>query len=135
MFCSTCGKEIHDKAMICPNCGCATANFSAYENKDTISVDTTSFQVSDFAKAVNTAYSFAMVGMGLCLFGIGLVFAIISRILIIKQKNVELEPKGAFDIKVYQRAKLNLKKAELFVSLTITVSLGIIALSIISAFL
>ncbi|MBQ4111146.1 MAG: zinc ribbon domain-containing protein [Clostridia bacterium] len=26
MFCKTCGKEINDKAVICPNCGCPTAN-------------------------------------------------------------------------------------------------------------
>lgn len=24
MFCKYCGKEIHEKAVICPNCGCAT---------------------------------------------------------------------------------------------------------------
>lgn len=24
MFCRTCGKEINDDAVICPNCGCAT---------------------------------------------------------------------------------------------------------------
>ncbi|MBR5439097.1 MAG: zinc ribbon domain-containing protein [Clostridia bacterium] len=24
MFCRTCGKEINDDAIICPNCGCAT---------------------------------------------------------------------------------------------------------------
>ncbi len=26
MFCKTCGKEINDNAVICPNCGCATDN-------------------------------------------------------------------------------------------------------------
>lgn len=26
MYCKTCGKEIHDNAVICPNCGCATNN-------------------------------------------------------------------------------------------------------------
>ena len=31
MFCSNCGKEIDDKAMVCPICGVATQNFS--ENK------------------------------------------------------------------------------------------------------
>ena len=24
MFCSNCGKEIHDEAIVCPNCGVAT---------------------------------------------------------------------------------------------------------------
>ncbi len=26
MFCKTCGKEINDNAVICPNCGCSTNN-------------------------------------------------------------------------------------------------------------
>ena len=25
-FCTKCGKEIMDEAIICPNCGCAVAN-------------------------------------------------------------------------------------------------------------
>lgn len=30
MFCSKCGKEIHDEAVVCPNCGCSTGkNVSA----------------------------------------------------------------------------------------------------------
>lgn len=29
MYCSKCGKEIDDAAVICPSCGCATANFNA----------------------------------------------------------------------------------------------------------
>lgn len=24
MYCSKCGKEIHDEAVVCPNCGCST---------------------------------------------------------------------------------------------------------------
>lgn len=27
MFCSKCGKQIDDEALICPACGCATANY------------------------------------------------------------------------------------------------------------
>lgn len=29
MYCSHCGKEINDNAVICPNCGVATANYTA----------------------------------------------------------------------------------------------------------
>ena len=28
-FCSKCGKEILDEAVICPHCGCAVANFQS----------------------------------------------------------------------------------------------------------
>ena len=27
MFCSKCGKEIHDEAVVCVHCGCPTANY------------------------------------------------------------------------------------------------------------
>ena len=28
MYCSTCGKEINDDAVICPHCGCTTKNYA-----------------------------------------------------------------------------------------------------------
>lgn len=37
MYCSKCGKEIMDEAIICPNCGCATGNsMPKAVNKDII---------------------------------------------------------------------------------------------------
>ena len=38
MFCSNCGKEIDDKAVICIYCGCKTANLDAQNNKPTKSM-------------------------------------------------------------------------------------------------
>ncbi len=32
MFCSKCGNEINDEALICPNCGCKTENFISPNN-------------------------------------------------------------------------------------------------------
>ena len=32
MFCSKCGKEINDQAVVCVHCGCATANMQKHEN-------------------------------------------------------------------------------------------------------
>ena len=29
MYCSKCGEEIMDQALVCPKCGCATSNFTA----------------------------------------------------------------------------------------------------------
>ena len=36
MFCTKCGKEIMDEAVICPNCGCAVANISVSTNGDDV---------------------------------------------------------------------------------------------------
>lgn len=34
MFCSNCGKEIDDKAVVCLNCGCATNNTEKHKNSN-----------------------------------------------------------------------------------------------------
>ncbi len=37
MFCKKCGREIHDEAVICPNCGCSTGNSaSEFNGEDTV---------------------------------------------------------------------------------------------------
>jgi len=36
MYCSKCGKEIHDDAVICVHCGCATKNSAASSEKSWI---------------------------------------------------------------------------------------------------
>ena len=33
MFCSKCGKEINDEAVVCVHCGCATANMQKQEKE------------------------------------------------------------------------------------------------------
>mgnify|MGYP000848705560 CR=1 FL=1 len=33
-YCSHCGKEINDEAVVCPFCGCATEKFNEKSNKD-----------------------------------------------------------------------------------------------------
>lgn len=33
MFCSKCGKELFDEAVVCPNCGCPTSNYVENQNK------------------------------------------------------------------------------------------------------
>jgi len=34
MFCSSCGKEIDDKAVVCIHCGCPTKNYETKAKKD-----------------------------------------------------------------------------------------------------
>ena len=37
-FCSKCGKEILDEAIVCPNCGCAVVNIQNTYSDDKVSV-------------------------------------------------------------------------------------------------
>lgn len=42
MFCSKCGNEIHDEAVVCPKCGCPTENYNKTNNiKETLNKDLT----------------------------------------------------------------------------------------------
>lgn len=71
MFCSKCGKEIFDEAVVCPNCGCATGNYphnNAYSN-DYVAI-------SEFARKANTIKTLGILAAVLC-FGIGIIFSII----------------------------------------------------------
>ncbi len=34
MYCSKCGNEINDEAIVCTNCGCATANYVSSKEKE-----------------------------------------------------------------------------------------------------
>ncbi|MBO5448809.1 MAG: zinc ribbon domain-containing protein [Ruminococcus sp.] len=38
IFCSKCGKEIHDEAVVCPYCGCATINMEHKNKQDNIPI-------------------------------------------------------------------------------------------------
>ena len=33
MYCSKCGEEVNDQAIVCPKCGCATQNYTLNESK------------------------------------------------------------------------------------------------------
>ena len=45
-FCQTCGSEIHDEAVICPNCGCAVAsNKATNDMKDGLATATKIFLI------------------------------------------------------------------------------------------
>lgn len=58
MFCKSCGKQIEDKAVICPNCGVATNNFvqpyavtASSKNNAAVSADKSRFTGGAFANA------------------------------------------------------------------------------------
>lgn len=40
MFCSSCGNQLSDQAVVCPKCGVATPNFDKARSKDSVSSGT-----------------------------------------------------------------------------------------------
>lgn len=47
-FCTKCGKELMDEAVICPGCGCACANTTAYQSVAAEDAPNTGFWVLGF---------------------------------------------------------------------------------------
>lgn len=62
MFCSKCGTEINNEAVICPNCGCPTSNF---QKANEISQQTIE---NNFSSVINSSRTFGIIGIILGIF-------------------------------------------------------------------
>ena len=80
MFCSKCGNEIDNEALICPKCGCATANMAS--QKIVASADTS----GETGTLEKCALIFAVIGPT-----IGLILGIIGTV---KYKNEAYKKKS-----------------------------------------
>lgn len=80
MFCSKCGNEIDNEALICPKCGCATANMAF--QKSTASAKTS----EETDTLVNCAIVFAILAPI-----VGLILGIIGTV---KYRNEEYKKKS-----------------------------------------
>lgn len=102
MFCSKCGKEIMNEAVICPNCGCATNN---YQVANTVNVCSDDYpKIKDFrekADKVRMLGIFAAVFM----FGIGLIFSIIIWVTMSKVTIPEITTTNPKEIVEFESAK------------------------------
>ncbi len=108
MFCSKCGKEIMDEAVICPNCGCATNNYNSQQQQpihttvNTYSDDyLTIKQFSEQALVLRNLGIFAAVLM----FGIGIIFSIIIWVKQSKNKIPEITTTNPAEVAEFETAK------------------------------
>ncbi|MDE6470832.1 MAG: zinc ribbon domain-containing protein [Eubacterium sp.] len=64
MFCSKCGNEINDEALICPNCGCKTENFILPDNNPNYStVPPTQLNQFDYAYSKSSLSNAKVLGI------------------------------------------------------------------------
>ena len=78
MFCSKCGKEIMNEAVICPHCGCPTSNYLPQQPVKQ-AVETCSddhLAIRRFAQETLTLRNLGIVA-AILMFGIGIIFSII----------------------------------------------------------
>ena len=103
-YCSKCGKEIHEEAVVCIHCGCSV---------DSAKKESTESKILEKYKSdVNSAYIFSIIGLVLS-FGIGFVFAIISFIKCSNCKNLtSIDNLNDYERIEFEEAKKKLKTAE-----------------------
>lgn len=115
MFCSKCGNEIADEALICPKCGCATANYqrqtitnSAY-SEDYVAI-------KEFEEKAKSIRAVGIVALVLFL-GIGIIF---SFAVWLKAKGIRI-PKitttNPNEIAIFEASKRKVKSALTFATL------------------
>ena len=129
MFCSKCGQQIADEAVICPHCGCATSNYQ--KNTDTTNNGHSADypQLKNFVEQVKTPYVMSIVSIVLCL-GIGFIFAIISKI---QCKNIQvptLNLTTPADIAEFESAERKLSSAQRLSAISLGIALITVGLSI-----
>jgi len=109
MFCSKCGKEIADEAMICPGCGCATSNYQPQakeSNNNPYSQDY--LAIKEFEDKVKSVYNLSIVSLVLFL-GIGIIFSIVAWSKIKKIKIPEVTTTNPNELAMLQAAKRKLR--------------------------
>lgn len=79
MFCKTCGKEVNDNAVICPNCGCSLKNESVYA------------EVKNDVKKINVmclvGFILSMASLLIALYGIVAIAGLVLSIVGVVQTN------------------------------------------------
>ena len=108
MFCSKCGKEIMDEAVICPNCGCATNNYNQSSSTSINSVYSNDYPIiRKFAEQAQTIKNLGIVAAVLFL-GIGIIFSIIIWIKSRDIKIPEITTTNPNEIAEFEEAKRKL---------------------------
>ncbi len=95
MFCSKCGAEIDDDALICPKCGCGTANYTA-----TNTAKETSTSLEAQKNTLKTLGTLSIV-FSLLIPIVGLVFAIVLLVKLAGVTSINEEERKAYQKKAY----------------------------------
>ena len=129
MFCSKCGQQILDEAVICPHCGCATGNYPNNTTNQTNNGHSADYpQLKSFMEQVKTPYVLSIVSLVLCL-GIGFIFAIISMI---QCKNIQvpsLNLTTPADIAEFESAERKLSTAKRLSAVSLGIALIVLGLA------
>ena len=123
-FCSKCGKEILDEAVICPHCGCATAQ------QNPATTESIAPYLRDLRERVNAYYVRSIFALVLCL-GIGFIFMIINFATRGGIISTQLTPTLPTEIAEYELIQKKFKRGDTLTSLSLLIMFAGIAVSIV----
>ena len=116
-YCSRCGKQLMDEAVICPGCGCPTADYA--QTPTSASTYSSDYPiVKEYAEKAKTVKTLGIISLILCC-GIGIIFSIIIWVMTggirldkINAPNVKLtDPR---EIAEFEEAKRNMALGKKF---------------------
>lgn len=131
-FCSKCGKEIHDEAVICIHCGCGVEGAPKATNIDNNEYS----RLTAFVQESKSIYTLGIISLVLCL-GIGLIFQIVNYVKLKKYMTKNKQVHGGYifpqfnltnpvDIAEYEAAKKKIKTAGLMTGIGMGISIALI---------
>ena len=128
-YCAKCGKELYDEAVVCPNCGCPTADYGARTNPGHSAEYP---KLKEYVDKVNSAYVLGIISIILCM-GIGLIFEIINLIKLSGLNNFSINLTIPSEIAEYQAAQRKLKTARTLTAVAMTITFVLIFILIVTA--
>ncbi len=129
-FCSKCGKELHDEAVICVGCGCPIETVPKTAKNEDINEYN---RLMAFVREVKTMHILGIISLVLCL-GIGIIFQIINIIKLNKYmdrkakgyKFPEFNLTNPNDIALYEDTKKKYKAANTMTGIGLLISILLI---------
>lgn len=128
-FCSKCGNQIHDEAVICVHCGCSI------ESKPNKTDSNEYSKLIAFVNEAKTIRTLGIISIVLCL-GIGIIFQIINLVKIKKYLQnkafvfPELNLSDPADIRLYEEAKKKIESGNNLTTLGFSITIAVIGIGI-----
>lgn len=127
-YCSKCGKEIMDEAVVCPGCGCATSNYTPRTND--CSDDYVAIQ--EFARKAKTIRTLGILAAVFCM-GIGIIFSILVWVQSKKVTPPKITTTNPKEIVDFENAKRNLTLGGILSTIPL-IAIGVLLIILIVSF-
>lgn len=133
-FCSKCGNQIHDEAVICVHCGCSVESAKKETRTDSNEYN----RLMTFVNEAKTIHILGIISIVLCL-GIGIIFQIINLVKLKKYPYdkatksytcPEFDLADPNDINAYETAKKKIKNGALMTGIGFGISFSLIFFAI-----